>query len=126
MTGFAENKNFFTVQLVILTILMILRFELLGAVRILEGDELWMKREGGLLLLEALPRGKVPPSKSSPCTNIPGQSKGGHCALQEMNAAGRGMRGGGYVRAPPAFPDFVIEVGAAAADSHPYNQEARS
>ena len=47
--------------------------------------------------------GSVPPSSPSPCTHIPGQ-RGGRCALNEMNVAGRvGL-------APPAFPKFVIDV----------------
>ena len=47
--------------------------------------------------------GSVPPFGPSPCTHIAGQ-RGGRCALNDMNVAGRvGL-------APPAFPKFVIDV----------------
>ncbi|KAK8633918.1 hypothetical protein V6N13_014751 [Hibiscus sabdariffa] len=39
------------------------------------------------LVIQALPRGPVPPSAGNPCTNIPGRSNG-RCTLAEMNAAG--------------------------------------
>ncbi|KAL4272083.1 hypothetical protein GQ457_13G025750 [Hibiscus cannabinus] len=45
---------------------------------------------------ESLPRGPVPPSAGSPCTNIPGGS--GHCVINQINAAGH------LFRSPPAFP----------------------
>ncbi|KAB2039992.1 hypothetical protein ERO13_D02G043150v2 [Gossypium hirsutum] len=35
---------------------------------------------------ESLPRGPVPPSAGSPCTNIPGGA--GLCTVKEINAAG--------------------------------------
>ena len=55
----------------------------------------------------------MPPFGPSPCTHIPRQ-RGGRCALNEMNVAGRvGL-------APLAFPNFVIDVVVAsiAKDSH--------
>ncbi|KAE8702898.1 hypothetical protein F3Y22_tig00110480pilonHSYRG00095 [Hibiscus syriacus] len=36
---------------------------------------------------ESFPKGPVPPSSGSPCTNIPGGS--GICVVNESNAAGR-------------------------------------
>ncbi|GMI64207.1 hypothetical protein HRI_000090000 [Hibiscus trionum] len=49
---------------------------------------------------ESLPRGPVPPSAGSPCTNIPGGS--GHCVVNQINAAGH------LFRSPPAFPTIDI------------------
>ncbi|KAK8682211.1 hypothetical protein V6N13_054604 [Hibiscus sabdariffa] len=49
---------------------------------------------------ESLPRGPVPPSAGSPCTNIPGGS--GHCVVNQINAAGR------LFRSPPAFPTVDV------------------
>ncbi|KAL6322451.1 hypothetical protein AAG906_008106 [Vitis piasezkii] len=58
------------------------------AMRPLHGGEQWAERNGLL---------------RHPCTHIPGQ-RGHRCALNEMNVAGRvGL-------APPAFPNFVIDV----------------
>nr|CAN71388.1 hypothetical protein VITISV_039303 [Vitis vinifera] len=57
--------------------------------------------------------GLVPSSSPSPCTHIPRQS-GGRCTLNEMNVAGHvGL-------APPAFPNFLIDVVVAsvAKDNH--------
>ncbi|RVW53764.1 hypothetical protein CK203_112886 [Vitis vinifera] len=62
---------------------------------------------------QSLQSGPVPSSSPSPCTHIPRQS-GGRCTLNEMNVAGHvGL-------APPAFPNFVIDVVVAsvAKDSH--------
>ena len=70
-------------------------------VRPLHGGEQWAKGNG--LLRQSLQAGPVPPSGSSLCTHIPRQ-RGGRYALNEMNVAGRvGL-------APPAFPNFVIDV----------------
>ena len=69
--------------------------------------------EGNDLLRQSLQLGPVPSSSPSPCTHIPQQS-GVRCALSEMNVAGRvGL-------APPAFPNFVIDVAVAfvAKDNH--------
>nr|CAN80683.1 hypothetical protein VITISV_006098 [Vitis vinifera] len=69
--------------------------------------------EGNDLLRQSLQPGAVPSSSPSPCTHIPRQS-GGRCALNEINVAVRvGL-------APPAFPNFVIDVVVAsvAKDSH--------
>ena len=77
------------------------RIEEVEAVRPLHGGEQWA--EGNSLLRQSLQAGPVPPSGPSPCTHIPGQ-RGGRCALNEMNVAGRV----GLV--PPAFPKFVIDV----------------
>ncbi|KAL6312733.1 hypothetical protein AAG906_015145 [Vitis piasezkii] len=74
------------------------------AVRPLHGGEQWA--EGNGLLRQSLQVGSVPPSGPSPCTYIPRQ-RGGRCALNEMNGAGCvGL-------APPAFPNFVIDVAVA-------------
>ncbi|GMI79178.1 hypothetical protein HRI_001587100 [Hibiscus trionum] len=58
------------------------------------------------LIIQALPRGPVPPSAGNPCTNIPGRSRG-RCTLAEMNAVG----GGSVVHhhAPPPVP-FRVSV----------------
>ena len=62
--------------------------------------------EGNDLLRQSLQLGLVPSSGPSPCTHIPRQ-RGGRCTLNEMNGAGRvGL-------APPAFPNFVIDVAMA-------------
>ncbi|KAK4759919.1 hypothetical protein SAY87_023050 [Trapa incisa] len=39
-------------------------------------------------IFESLRRGPVPPSRSSPCTYIPGGKGRGRCVLSEMNYAG--------------------------------------
>ncbi|RVW12501.1 hypothetical protein CK203_082438 [Vitis vinifera] len=66
--------------------------------------EQWV--EGNGLLRQSLQVGPVPPSGPSPCTHIPRQ-RGGRCTLNEMNVGGRvGL-------APPAFPNFVIDVAVA-------------
>ncbi|KAK4361656.1 hypothetical protein RND71_020608 [Anisodus tanguticus] len=39
--------------------------------------EIWLKQEN--TLLTSLPRGPVPPSGASPCTNIPGGRRDGSC-----------------------------------------------
>ncbi|GMH30832.1 hypothetical protein Nepgr_032675 [Nepenthes gracilis] len=104
--GFAQNGRYVTLLLIIFTICFAMRFQQLEAMRPLEGD--------GLLVLQALPRGTVTPSKASPCTYISGRNKGGHCTLKEMNVAGRGGSRSGRKVAPPAFPDFIVEAGAAA------------
>ncbi|KAK8571887.1 hypothetical protein V6N12_027955 [Hibiscus sabdariffa] len=49
---------------------------------------------------ESLPRGPVPPSAGSPCTNIPCGS--GHCVVNQINVAGR------LFRSPPAFPTVDV------------------
>ena len=77
------------------------RIEEVEAVRPLHGGEQWA--EGNGLLRQSLQAGLVPPSGPTPCTHIPRQ-RGGRCTLNEMNGAGRvGL-------APPAFPNFVIDV----------------
>ncbi|KAK8576143.1 hypothetical protein V6N13_090620 [Hibiscus sabdariffa] len=50
------------------------------------------------LVIQALPRGPVPPSAGNPCTNIPGRSSG-RCTLAEINAAGAV-----HHHAPPPVP----------------------
>nr|CAN68455.1 hypothetical protein VITISV_043523 [Vitis vinifera] len=62
--------------------------------------------EGNGLLRQSLHAGLVPPSGPSSCTHIPRQ-RGGRCTLNEINIGGRvGL-------APPAFPNFVIDVAVA-------------
>ncbi|GMJ01944.1 hypothetical protein HRI_003863600 [Hibiscus trionum] len=52
--------------------------------------------EKTLPYFESLPKGPVPPSAGSPCTNIPGGS--GHCVVNGINADGH------LFRSPPPFP----------------------
>ncbi|KAK8589529.1 hypothetical protein V6N13_088355 [Hibiscus sabdariffa] len=52
------------------------------------------------LIIQALPRGPVPPSAGNPCTNIPGRSNG-RCTLAEMNAVG--SRDAQHHAPPPPF-----------------------
>ncbi|XP_057961345.1 uncharacterized protein LOC131153207 [Malania oleifera] len=85
-----------------------------GFARVLEGDhEQWVQgheeSKKGLMMLQSLQRGPVPPSGKSPCTYIPGRNSG-HCTLNGRNFAGHGA-----AHAPPAFPEFVVEVGVASA-----------
>ncbi|GMH02362.1 hypothetical protein Nepgr_004201 [Nepenthes gracilis] len=105
--GFIQKRKYSSVLLIVLTILSASRFQQLEAMRTLDGD--------GLLWLQALPRGHPPPSGSNPCTYISGQKKDGPCTLKEMNVAAHGGSSGHHVAAPPAYPGFIIEVGAAAA-----------
>ncbi|KAK4359871.1 hypothetical protein RND71_022100 [Anisodus tanguticus] len=52
-----------------------------SGLRILEG-EIWLKQTTDLIL-QSLPRGQVPSSGASPCTNIPGGKRRGRCALAQ-------------------------------------------
>ncbi|KAE8699138.1 Phosphoribosylaminoimidazole carboxylase atpase-subunit isoform 1 [Hibiscus syriacus] len=58
------------------------------------------------LIIQALPRGPVPPSAGNPCTNIPGRSRG-RCTLAEMDAVGGGVVH--HHRAPPPFRGWVLK-----------------
>ncbi|GMI65197.1 hypothetical protein HRI_000189000 [Hibiscus trionum] len=58
------------------------------------------------LIIQALPRGPVPPSAGNPCTNIPGRSNG-RCTLAEMNAVGGGVVH--HHAPPPPFRGSVLE-----------------
>ncbi|KAI4311016.1 hypothetical protein MLD38_035953 [Melastoma candidum] len=61
--------------------------------------------DGDVVLAESLSRGTVPPSRSSPCTHIPGVSRG-RCTLDVAN-----ISGGGSSRVPPnsaASADQVV------------------
>ncbi|KAJ0052298.1 hypothetical protein Pint_01774 [Pistacia integerrima] len=84
------------------------------AMRPLEGER-WMKKEGGLVF-QSLQQGPVPPLAGNPCTYIPGQGSGS-CTLNGMNVAGS------VLRAPPAFPDLVMEVGVASTGSNTHRQD---
>uniref|UniRef100_M0ZKB4 Uncharacterized protein n=1 Tax=Solanum tuberosum TaxID=4113 RepID=M0ZKB4_SOLTU len=50
-----------------------------SGLRILEGEQ-WLKQTTDLII-QSLPRGPVPSSGASPCTNIPGGKRRGRCAL---------------------------------------------
>ncbi|KAL8100141.1 hypothetical protein AgCh_032413 [Apium graveolens] len=58
-----------------------------NAMRPLSEYKEWLSEFEGPLLLESLQRGPVPPSSSSPCTNIPGGG-GSRCTLELNFAAG--------------------------------------
>ncbi|WOG83255.1 hypothetical protein DCAR_0102430 [Daucus carota subsp. sativus] len=70
-----------------------------NAMRPLNEYKEWLREFEAPLLLESLQRGPVPPSSSSPCTNIPGS--GGRCTLEVNFAAGA------VVHPPP--PPFYKE-----------------
>ncbi|KAF6175050.1 hypothetical protein GIB67_039598 [Kingdonia uniflora] len=85
--------------------------------RPLEGDE-WLKTKG--LVLESLPKGKVPASHSSPCTGLPGRGKG-RCGLNSKNYAGH------VARSPPVvFPGDITEFGVASAANETKQQDRKS
>ncbi|KAK4782785.1 hypothetical protein SAY86_007159 [Trapa natans] len=65
-----------------------------------------MKKEGGagIINIQSLQRGSVPPSGSSGCTNIPGSS-GPSCPVSEMHFAG------GAFRHPHSYPRSTITFG---------------
>ncbi|KAG6393118.1 hypothetical protein SASPL_147350 [Salvia splendens] len=69
--------------------------------------EQWLKSQ--LLLLEALPRGPVPPSAPSSCTYIPGQG-GPPCPLNEKHFSGR-LRPGPILK-PPVESGGVMGKGS--------------
>lgn len=50
-----------------------------SGLRLLEGEQ-WLKPKTDLII-QSLPRGPVPSSGASPCTNIPGGKRRGRCAL---------------------------------------------
>lgn len=55
------------------------------AMRVLRGDyDQWMKGHHNLLV-QSLPRGRLPPSGANPCTRIPG-GKRGRCTLEGHKA----------------------------------------
>ncbi|MCD9642444.1 hypothetical protein HAX54_029272 [Datura stramonium] len=54
-----------------------------SGLRILEGEQ-WLKQTTDLII-QSLPRGSVPSSGASPCTNIPGGKRRGRCALERNN-----------------------------------------
>ncbi|KAE8670949.1 Phosphoribosylaminoimidazole carboxylase atpase-subunit isoform 1 [Hibiscus syriacus] len=58
------------------------------------------------LIIQALPRGPVPPSAGNPCTNIPGRSNG-RCTLAEMNAVDGGVVH--HHAPPPPFRGSVLK-----------------
>ncbi|XP_021283166.1 uncharacterized protein LOC110415777 [Herrania umbratica] len=72
------------------------------------------------LIVQSLQRGPVPPSGGNPCTNIPGRNHG-RCTLSEMNVVGGG--GGMLAHPPPAFPDLVVDFGAASAGGNETDQK---
>ncbi|CAM8936247.1 unnamed protein product [Rhodiola kirilowii] len=68
--------------MICITMLMSLLLSNSRAMRPLQGNE-----ESFMLartLHQSLQRGRVPPSRSSPCTYIPGKSRG-RCAQEEIN-----------------------------------------
>lgn len=54
-------------------------YDEVSGLRILE-EEQWLKQTTNLII-QSLPRGPVPSSGASPCTNIPGGKRRGRCAL---------------------------------------------
>lgn len=115
--GFTCRKSLFTTLFTFL-VFSGWRIGELEAVRPLHGGEQWAEGINGLLR-QSLRAGPVPPSGPSPCAHIPEQ-KGGRCALSEMNVAGRvGL-------APPAFPNFVMDVAVASATKDGHAQDRSS
>lgn len=96
--GFPENKYLAVIFIFSMFILSI------SAMRPLEGDH-WLQTA---LVIQSLQRGPVPPSRSSPCTYIPGRGRG-RCTLGEINYAGRSS----HATRGWAFADLVIEFASA-------------
>lgn len=63
------------------------------AIRPLAAEQRWRNN----IVIQSLPRGRVPASRSSPCTYIPGGKSRGRCAM----AVGEGRHSGHAVGAPP-------------------------
>lgn len=96
--------NSFKILCITVTIMLILGSENIGSangMRPLSEYKKWVKELPVPVLLEALPRGPVPPSSAIPCTHISGGKTTGHCTLEEMNFAGR------VSPPPPVFPTHV-------------------
>ncbi|KAI3458721.1 hypothetical protein Pfo_015384 [Paulownia fortunei] len=87
------------------------------ALRPLEGEQ-WLKKN---LVIQSLPRGRVPASRSSPCTYIPGGKSRGRCAL----AAIKGDFSGHPATAPAAaFPPVMVRFTTASKSNGSHNQES--
>ncbi|XP_021770466.1 uncharacterized protein LOC110734613 [Chenopodium quinoa] len=84
--GFAQRRGCYVVMLTIMFIFLVTSFDEVEAIRPLKKDQ-------KTLLLASLPKGPVPPSKSSPCTNIPKSGGTGRCTM-EVNVAGRATKAG--------------------------------
>nr|GMD86164.1 hypothetical protein A4A49_38953 [Ipomoea batatas] len=50
------------------------------AMRVLKGEDLWVNKHHNMLV-ESLPRGRLPSSGANPCTRIPGARRG-RCTLE--------------------------------------------
>ncbi|CAN4091186.1 unnamed protein product [Withania somnifera] len=74
-----DSKRIFISFFLIVTIILTKNTLVLLAegARPLDMSEL-MEKEA-ILLMASLPRGRVPRSRSSPCTNIPGRGRSGSC-----------------------------------------------
>ncbi|KAJ9154203.1 hypothetical protein P3X46_027565 [Hevea brasiliensis] len=90
--------------------IIISTFQVGAAKRTMHGEQ-W--HEEHFLHIESLQKGPVPPSASSPCTNIP-KGGTGHCPnLNEMNFAGGRVN----LVPPPPPPTFRSSI-LMAANSH--------
>ncbi|KAL0317158.1 UNVERIFIED_CONTAM: hypothetical protein Sangu_2130100 [Sesamum angustifolium] len=83
------------------------------ATRPLEGEQ-WLNKN---LVIQSLPRGRVPPSSGSPCTYIPGGRSRGRCALAAEEGDFSGQR-------PAAFPPAMVHFAAATKENGSQNQES--
>ncbi|XVE81776.1 hypothetical protein DITRI_Ditri15bG0093100 [Diplodiscus trichospermus] len=90
--------GFIKQRAVVLFILLFISFaaEFGAAIRPCQGEQLSRKIVPNF---QSLPKGPVPPSSGSPCSNIPGGS--GHC-VNGINAAGH------LLRSPPTFPGINV------------------
>jgi hypothetical protein len=101
----SQRRNQYLTVMIFVTIVLGSCSQQVLAARPLEGER-WSEKIVGNI--QSLQRGPVPPSGGSPCTHIPGRGSG-KCSLGEMNFAGHTV-----ALAPPAFPDAIMNFGAAA------------
>lgn len=70
------------ITVLFISILLLSSFhQKVSGLRILKGEE-WLKQTTDLII-QSLPRGRVPSSGANPCTNIPGGKRRGRCALAQ-------------------------------------------
>uniref|UniRef100_A0A7N0SY69 Uncharacterized protein n=1 Tax=Kalanchoe fedtschenkoi TaxID=63787 RepID=A0A7N0SY69_KALFE len=86
--GDRQNKNLIGKTGVICMVMLCCICGVEGA-RLLEAErQQWVEQKVQILaIVQRLQRGPVPPSGRSPCTYIPGQSRGGRCTLGQRTYA---------------------------------------